>query len=103
MSTQSSSARFPRYVRVYDNGGKTLDRYTVVFTGRYKKRVGEFIYLGMSTQPFSPVGFGQHGGSDTLIDRPGYAHLGKKISFSDLPDDCQRCALTTYSTLWKTK
>jgi hypothetical protein len=30
----------PKYVRVYDNGGKSFDRYTVVFTGRYTHKTG---------------------------------------------------------------
>jgi hypothetical protein len=39
--------------------------------------------LDMSTNPFDPQGFCQHG---TAV--PG-KHLGKKIKFKDLPKDCQ--------------
>lgn len=90
----------PKYVRCYDNGGKTFDRYTVVFTGRYKKSGRYFEYLGMSAQPFHPQGFGQHGESSRPVDRPTYSHLGKKISFNDLPEDCKQCVLQDYKVNW---
>jgi hypothetical protein len=74
-------------IAVYDNGGKTADRYTVVYLDRpgHDKRVLEC--LGMSDRPFHPQGFGQH---DCCI-RGRY--LGKRILFSDLPPDCQKAAL----------
>lgn len=106
MSQHERAARLlpggkPRYVRVYDNGGESFDRYTVVFTGRYRHKTGgSFWYLGMSARPFHPQGFGQHGESDRQIDYPTYGHLGKKISFDGLPADCQRCVLQTYRDLW---
>lgn len=76
-----------KYIRVYDNCGKTFDRYTIVFT---KKINDEFVYLGMSENPFHPQGFGQHGSSKTIIDRPTWKHLGKRIKFEQLPEDCQK-------------
>jgi hypothetical protein len=91
----------PKYVRCYDNGGETADRYTVVFTGRYThKTSGEHWHLGMSSNPFSPLGIGSHGSSRTQIDKPGYAHLGKKIRFEDLTDECRKCVEQTYLYLW---
>lgn len=43
----------PKMVRCCDNGGGTLDRYTVIFTGRYKQGTGgAFWYLGMSENEF---------------------------------------------------
>jgi hypothetical protein len=92
----------PRWIRVYDNGGKTCDRYTVVFTrlGHKKGMRGRCFYLGMSSNPFHPQGFGQHGEAPKMIDYPKYSHLGKKIKFSDLPIDCQKCVLNTYKDLW---
>ena len=92
----------PRYVRCYDNQDKSFDRYTCVFTGRYKhKTSGEFIYVGMSANPFHPQGFGQHGASLTQIDRPAYAHLGKKINFNDLPNNCKKLIMDDYIDLWE--
>lgn len=91
----------PRYVRCYDNGGETADRYTVVFTGRYTQKTGgEHWYLGMSGNPFHPQGIGMHGSSRTQIDSPSYGHLGKKVKFEDLTKECQECVLQTYKELW---
>lgn len=93
----------PKFVRVYDNGGETSDRYTVVFTGRYgQKTANETWILGMSKAPYSPCGVGIH---STLPynkrpDIPTYGHLGKKIKFDDLPKDCQKVALEDYKYLW---
>lgn len=92
----------PKYVRCYDNGGKSFDRYTVVFTGRYTHKTNRsFWYVGMSSNPFSPMGFGQHGESEFQpIDKPTYSHLGKKIKFVDLPEDCKKLVLEDYKYLW---
>ena len=91
----------PRYIRVYDNMGETLDRYTVVFTGRYTHKTGGHTwYLGMNGAPFHPQGIGQHGESRFPIDKPGYKHLGKKISFDKLPEDCKKATIQTYRHLW---
>lgn len=94
----------PRYIRCYDNNGETIDRYTVVYTGRYTHKTnGEFWDVGMSSQPYNFYGFGQHGFSDYPIDRSSYSHLGKKIKFDDLPEDCQKLVLTDYVYLWDLK
>ena len=90
----------PKNIRVYDYGSKSIDRYTVVYTGRYKGRDG-CDYLGMSESPYHPQGVGQHGWSRQIIDRPSYKHLGKKIEFKDLPRDCQRAVLNDYVLLWR--
>jgi len=81
-------------IRVYDNGGETIDRYTVVFMRRadwgftrdYIRRTGRDFYpmLGMNAAPFDPQGFGQH--CDGMMGR----HLGKRIPFASLPADCQK-------------
>lgn len=68
----------PRWVRVYDDEG-SADRYTVVFTGKYRTRGlarGErsscdFQYLGMSGAPFHPQGIAQHGEHREPIDAQG--------------------------------
>ena len=91
----------PKYVRVYDNQGETIDRYTVVFTGRYgHKTGGETWVLGMNCAPFHPQGFGQHCPCTNRPDYPTYGHLGKKIKFEDLPKDCQTLVLNDYRDLW---
>lgn len=104
----------PKYIRCYDNGGidngGSIDRYTVVFTGNYRKKTGgTFVYVGMNGAPFHPQGFGQHGESDSQIDvnKSGWPpamgkknHLGKRIPFTELPADCQKLVLGDYKEIW---
>jgi len=54
----------PRF-RVYDNGGESVDRYTIVFCSDDLAELcgGEYPYLAASGEPFHPQGFGQHGGT----------------------------------------
>jgi hypothetical protein len=54
----------------------------------------------MSGLPFHSQGFGQHGESFGPIDRPSYKHLGKKITFDDLPKDCQELVMSDYKQIW---
>lgn len=65
-------------VIVYDNGGKTADRYTVF--------VGDSVYT-MCDKPLSPQGFNQYAGNTGEIKQG--VHLGKKVKISDLSDDVQ--------------
>jgi hypothetical protein len=88
----------PKWIRCYDNGGRSIDRYTIVFT---KKRVNdEFIYISCNAYPYHPQGIGQQGFSGHLIDRPSYAHLGKKIKYQDLPEDVQHLVAADYRDIW---
>ena len=70
-------------VAIYDNGGKTTDRYTVYFNTK-DKRENWYPCLAMNNYPFDPQGFCQH--SSGLLGR----HNGKRIAFSELPLDCQK-------------
>ncbi len=72
-----------KILEIRDNGGKTMDRYTVVYDTIGDSK-GNYDAVGMSSEPFHPQGIGQH---STAM--PG-KHLGKKIKFADLPKDCQR-------------
>lgn len=98
----------PRYVRCYDNGGETFDRYTVVFTGNYRGPFKDFehryerlgsLHVSMSPQ-FCEPSVCIHDESDFPIDRPTYGHLGKKIAFTQLPHDCQKLVLDDYKEIW---
>lgn len=74
-------------IKVYDDGGKTLDRYTVVFMDQSAHSFicgRSFVCLGMNAAPFHPQGFCQH--SQARIG----SHLGKRIEFAALPEDCQK-------------
>lgn len=107
----------PRYVRVYDNRGKTADRYTVVFTGRRRGPQCDYVQtprgimhvsrqviwttvLGMDETPFSPQGIGMISSFSDMPDRPRSSHLGTRLAFADLPKDCQRLTLRVYRDLW---
>ncbi len=69
-------------LRFYDNGGKTFDRYTVVYMAEFAGR-GLYCARGMSENPFDPQGFGQY-----CFAMPG-RHLGRRISFDALPEPCR--------------
>ena len=71
-------------IKIYDNG-VSCDRYTVVYNGS-----GD--YIGMSENPYNPQGFGQHGEGIT----PG-KHLGKRITFDMLPEQCRKLVLSELS------
>jgi hypothetical protein len=106
----------PKFVRCYDAGPNgPADRYTVVYTGRYRKPMGAgeglswFQHVGMSALPFHPQGVGQHGESPQQIDvnEWGFApamgrknHLGRRIPFKQLPPDCRTLVLSDYRAIW---
>lgn len=71
-------------IACYDNGGKTVDRFTVVYLDQPERSLKTFAAVGMNSAPFHPQGFGQH-----CTAMPG-RHLGKRIPFASLPADCQK-------------
>lgn len=79
-------------IRFYDKGGKTADRYTAVFLDRLERVTyisfgkAQKLYeaLGFDSDPFHPLGFGQH--CTAAVGR----HLGKRIDFSELPENAQK-------------
>jgi hypothetical protein len=71
----------------------SAERYTVVFTGFFDRKPGEYLYLSMGGS-LAP-------GNGTLYrGRPPYERMGCEIPFGDLPEDCQRLVLNTYRELW---
>lgn len=112
----------PKWIRVYDNGGESADRYTCVFTGNYNN-IGKPVrgihasrahhYVAMSETPYSPCGVGLHGSTEWRccdVNDHGFApamgrknHLGKRIPFSELPEDCQKLVLGDYKDIWEIK
>lgn len=85
----------PRWIRVFDNGGKTADRYTVIYTRPqdFGQR-GYTVGIGMSENPCHPQGVGMHFEYENHVynGRSG----GKRISFLDLPAACQRVVVDDY-------
>ena len=74
---KQTNCRALKRVIVYDNNGKTADRYSIFLDGS--------VYA-MSNHPFHPQGFCQYAGEASELAPPG-KHLGKKISVKKLPDD----------------
>lgn len=75
-----------RKVRVYDNGGKTFDRYTVIIK-RYEKGTAVYDVYSMSENPDWIQGFNQY--SHTEYDvRMLMQMIGKdrKVPFNELPE-----------------
>ena len=93
----------PRHVRIYDNGGESIDRYTVVFPGRIPGKFAGWTFyraMGDASRVGSGSGVCQFGEVFGPIDRPRYGHLGRKISFEDLPERCRKVVLRDYRDLW---
>lgn len=77
-------------IKIFDNQEtkhETIDRYTVVFLDQKENKqttLPVYACLGMNGRPYHPQGFCQH--SPATLGR----HLGKRISFMELPADCQQ-------------
>lgn len=72
---------------IYDDGGESIDRYTVYFSKPKDwgiTEAGIYPFVGMSGAPFHPQGFCQHG--EGMLG----PHNGKQIRFDQLPKDCQK-------------
>lgn len=87
--------RYGTVLRCYDNGGKTLDRYTIVpprWAKEYRERITPRLFssIGSSANPFYALGFGQH-----VSAMPG-PHLGKRVHWRDLPADVQKFARDSF-------
>lgn len=64
-------------IKIYDNQGHTFDRYTIIIDGSV---------IGMSSDPFSPLGFNQYCGDfDYTPDEQD-----KEVNLFDLPQDVQK-------------
>jgi len=72
-------------IACFNNEGETLDRYTIVILDNIMYYVdGQPMYecLASSANPFTE--FGQH--SDCMLG----GHLGKEITFDELPEDVKK-------------
>jgi hypothetical protein len=70
---------------IYDNGGRALDRYTVILNRYRTDANGARLWdsFSMCDNPRHPQGFGQH------AEAQRGKHLGKRIKFEDLPKECK--------------
>lgn len=77
-----------RILGIFDNGGKTIDRYTVV-VNEYNSASGYYDMLGLDDQGgtvFSQWSNGEYDLNDNWKNR----HLGKRIAFESLNELTQR-------------
>lgn len=75
----------PAMKAIYDNGGKTFDRYSIYTNEIESVRDGKKLYavLGCSDNPTHPQGFSQW--SSGMLG----PHNGRRITFSQLPKNVQ--------------
>lgn len=89
-STARWLAGAPAHVMAcYDNGGKTADRYTVLYGAPlWVESMGQKVPCRfMSDNPFHPQGVG------SFAEHPAYdrACLGRKVKWADLPEKVRQC------------
>jgi len=106
----------PKWIRCYDNGGETADRFTVIFSHSQSfGNRGYYPVLIMNSYPFHPQGIGMHeeypiSGPGAIVEgmKPGQwppkigrkGNLGTRIRFEDLPADCRRLVMQDYCDYW---
>jgi hypothetical protein len=81
-------------IRCYDNGGESYDRYTIVNIDDLERITPDgaiYSALSASEEPFNALGVGQH--TSAMIGE----HLGKEISFDELPEDVQLLVVQNFS------
>ena len=85
---KKSRANYPDGVLgIYDNGGRSADRYTVVYAPYDLDGTLWYTYTAMSAAPYHPQGVGMYGETTHRITRDT---AGKTINLEDLPEACQR-------------
>lgn len=97
----------PRHIRVYDDGPESTLRYTIVYTGKeVHDACGVYPYIILNEldgeTPDVEVNHSHKGipldmsgcTSVTRMGRKGF--LGKRITFDDLPEQCQEIVVDHY-------
>lgn len=82
--------RYGTVLRIYDNGGKTMDRYTILpprWDKEHRMPDGDWLALYSGTDP---KGMSGH------VECAAGSHLGKRIHWDDLPEAVQRIATDEY-------
>lgn len=95
-------------------GEGSFDRYTVVYCGNVPGANGRTWYRGMSRSPCHPQGFGQWGESERRFDAHSSGFVpavgnkspwgdgdSRRITFAQLPEECQTVVLDDYKAIWK--
>lgn len=86
--------RYGTVLRLFDNGGKTADRYTIMpprYAKSYRGRMpGQFESIAASEYPFHPQGFGM------WVTAAAGSYLGKRVHWDSLPRDVQKFARQSF-------
>lgn len=87
--------RYGTVLRIWDKGDRVADRFTICpprwASAEYREHgPGQWVCLASSAHPFHPQGFGQHASC-----MPGH-HLGRRITWGELPPDAQRFARESF-------
>lgn len=93
----------PKYIKCYDDGKgqHNMARYTVVFTGNYKKRTGgKYQVLMLPVSPYDNSEEVSLNYEDKRPDRPSHAQLGGEIDYESLPMDCKSYIMEKYCEIW---
>lgn len=69
-------------IAVYDDGGKTVDRYTCVLT--WKETGNRRSMIAMGSDVTSPLGFSQF--TSGIVGK----HLGKRLRWKDVPEHIRK-------------
>ena len=75
-------------IKLWDNGGKTADRYTVMI--KYSNKPMETHYFCMSLNAGSPLGVNMFAGNDDQIKPSGH---GKRIDWLTVSDEVRKAIL----------
>lgn len=95
MSAAANRRRYGSALRMYDNGGRSFDRFTILpprdAGADYREHApGSWCAIASSESPFNPQGFGQH------CAAVAGSHLGRRIRWDDLPPDVQAFACQAF-------
>ncbi len=94
--------------RLYDNGGESADRYTLIDCKACSCGHGDRSYIGFSQNPYHPQGIGVTGDLDAKNYhghvRERFRGLGKRVrDTSAMPNAARHCALSFMRDFGATK
>lgn len=90
---KKSIIRYGTELRIFDNGGKTYDRYTIVpprYASGEREKGRLWCAILSSSDPFHPLGFGQF--CSVMVG----SHLGKRIHWDELPGQVKQFATQSF-------
>lgn len=96
MNLTKSEMKYGTKIRIYDNGGKSLDRYTAIVPKqdtKYLESNGVWNCIAFSSAPFHSFGM--------WVSASAGSHLGKRIHINNLPEDAIKFVKSSYKEYFK--